>query len=271
MRVAIICGALCLVACWEPVTFAEPREVPEAALGEEMRTLRAQLGTKADPTQPTSSTSTGKSASPPPTGAAPHASDARMRFVEVTPEAAERGKAAFAMCVGCHGPEARGRVGIAPSLASESFLAAASDRFLIDTIKNGRPGTTMTPWGAALKDPRIHDIIAWLRTRTKVPAARLDDSPAKGDLAAGKKLFREVCATCHGRSGAGYQESGSGTGIGRKAFLASVTDGFLRHLIKHGKTRTPMRAFARGAPTAVANLESGEIENLITYMRASAW
>lgn len=258
-------------ACWEPITFIDDRHVPEAARGQAVHELEAKLAGKKKTEASSTTSSTPAQAKPAATGAPAPPADAKLRTVEVTAEAAARGQASFAMCVGCHGAEADGRVGIAPRLASPSFLAAASDRMLFETIKNGRPGTTMVPWGAALKDPQIHDIIAWLRTKTKTEPVKLDDSPVKGDAVAGGKLFREICAACHGRSGAGYQESGSGTGIGRKAFMSTATNGFLRYLIKHGKSQTPMRPFAEGAPAAVANLKTEEIENLIAYMRKSAW
>ncbi len=197
--------------------------------------------------------------------------DAQMRTVAVTPELAAKGQAAFAMCVGCHGQEADGRVGMAPRLDSESFLAAASDRMLIETISKGRTGTTMIPWLGALKIDQIEGIVAWLRTRNPVGPATLDESPIKGDSAAGAELFRSICAKCHGHSGAGYQEAGSGTGIGRAAFLSAVTNGYLRHLMEHGKSQTPMRPFGLHNPVAVANLTPRQIEDVIAHLRANAW
>jgi cbb3-type cytochrome c oxidase subunit III len=203
-------------------------------------------------------------------GAAPPP-DAEMREVKVTPEAAAVGKTAFAACAACHGADAEGRVGMAPRLASNSFLAAASDRMLRDTIVKGRAGTTMIPWGASMKPEQIDGVIAWLRTTHPAPAATLDESPLKGSVEAGADTWRAICSTCHGRSGAGYQESGSGTGIGRAVFLDTATNGFLRYIIRHGKDLTQMRAFAGKSPVAVANLTDAEIENVIAYLRAKAW
>lgn len=203
------------------------------------------------------------SAAPPP--------DAQMREVKVTPEAAAVGEATFAACGACHGPAAEGRVGMAPRLASDSFLAAASDRMLRETITKGRAGTTMIPWGASLKPEQIDGVIAWLRTKHPAPPAPLDESPLKGNVEAGELTWRAICSTCHGRSGAGYQESGSGTGIGRAVFLDTATNGFLRYIIRHGKDLTQMRPFAGKSPVAVANLTDAEIDNVIAYLRAKAW
>ena len=197
--------------------------------------------------------------------------DAQMRTVSVTPELAAKGQAAFAMCVGCHGPEASGTIGLGPRLDSASFLAAASDRMLIETIAKGRAGTTMVPWAGALKPDQIEGIVAWLRTRNPAQPATLDERPVKGDAAAGAGLFRDICAKCHGPKGGGYQAAGSGTGIGRAAFLSAVTDGYLRHLMEHGKSQTAMRPFSLRSPVAVANLTPREIEDVIAHLRANAW
>lgn len=200
------------------------------------------------------------------------ASAAGLRTIEVTPEKAKAGEAAFtATCVACHGPTAEGRVGMAPNIVSKSFLAAASDQMLIETISKGRTGTTMVPWGPSLGDEKIESIIAYLRTKQPVAPAALDERPNKGDVAAGESIFANICVMCHGRHGAGYQEAVSGTGIGRKVFLDTVTDGFLRYIIKHGKSQTKMRPFDQKSPIAVANLSDEEIEDVIAYLRKQAW
>ncbi|MEZ4471751.1 MAG: c-type cytochrome [bacterium] len=236
--------------------------MPEAARGAERRRLEAEIAElKAHAGEP------GASAEGP-AAAAP--ADATLRSLPADPAAAARGKAAFASCAGCHGAEAEGRVGIAPRLNSATFLAAASDRFLVDTITHGRAGTTMIGWGQSLGAPAIQDIVVYLRSLSPVPPATLDESPLAGDAEKGAATFGSICATCHGRHGGGYQETGNGTGIGRRAFLASATNGFLRHLVRHGKSDTPMRPFT-GARTSVANLDPAEIDNVIAYMRASAW
>jgi len=244
-----------LIGCWGPIDRGAPREIPEAARSAEFKALKAALAESAGN----------------PAGGAPAGGDRQMRTIAVNAEAAARGKIAFATCAGCHGLEGEGRVGMAPALASRSFLAAASDRMLVATITHGRAGTTMTPWGPALGQEKIEDIVAWLRTEVPTEPAELDESPLEGHVPTGEKSFREICATCHGRSGAGYQESGSGTGIGRQAFLSTVTNGYLRYVITHGKSQTAMRPFALDAPTAVANLDPQEIEDVIAYLRHQAW
>ena len=252
MRYQVLFVTALFVGCHSPGERPEPRDAP--GFGEAAAPAPASAPARA-------------AASP---QSAPPA-DPALRTVQLTPANVKLGAEKFAACAGCHGLHAEGRVGIAPRLASETFLSAASDRMLVETITAGRPGTTMIPWGASMKRGEIEAIVAWLRSKAPSEPARLDDSALAGDVETGQHLFRTICATCHGRSGAGYQESGSGTGIGRKAFLGAATNGFLRHVIKHGKSNTQMRAFAKGAPTAVADLDDKEIESVIAYLRTSAW
>ena len=203
--------------------------------------------------------------------AAAHAADGPARTVQVTKEKAAAGRLVFQKCAVCHGSEAEGRVGMAPRLASKSFLAAASDAMLLNTISQGRTGTTMIPWGSILKSEELEAVIAFLRHETPTEPVALDETPVKGDAANGSKLYRDICAACHGRSGAGYQEAGSGTGIGRKAFLEQASDGFLRYIIKNGKSDTQMKPFDKKRFTAVADLSAREIEDVIAHLRAAAW
>jgi mono/diheme cytochrome c family protein len=203
--------------------------------------------------------------------AASEASAQKMRWVVASAKNIELGRASYGTCMGCHNIDATGRIGIGPRIASESYLAAASDDFLIQTIRDGRPGTTMVPWGAVFGEAEIEGVVAYLRSLYPVEPAVLDESDLRGDPENGAVVFRSICSGCHGRSGAGYQETANGTGIGRKAFLDSASDGFLRYIVSEGKSQTKMRGFAAKNVTAVANLTDQEIEDTIAYLRANAW
>lgn len=187
-------------------------------------------------------------------------------------KAAEEGHEVFrTKCSACHGQDAEGRLGIGPRLASKSFLAAATNQMLTKTIKEGRAGTTMVAWKNSLSDADLTRVIAYLRSTVPHTPAYLDESPLEGNAERGGEIFKGVCSRCHGRNGGGYVESAAGTGIGRRAFLASVTDGYLRHVIEQGKTETPMRGFEGTDPAALANLSMDEIDDIITYLRKEAW
>ncbi len=222
-----------------------------------------------DPKKPTTKADAGTTAGA--KGKAPAAVKSKSRTIEVTAAKAAEGKTLYATCAGCHGAEGEGKVGTAPRLASKSFLAAASDEMLVKVIAEGRTGTTMIPWKTTYKPAQIEAIVAYLRTQTPSEPITLDEKPLAGDAEKGAEVFSSICSACHGRTGGGYQETASGTGIGRKGFLDGTSDGFLRYIIKNGKDQTAMRPFDKKAKTAVANLTDAEIENVIAHLRKSAW
>lgn len=208
---------------------------------------------------------------PPVLGSQSPAPADKQRSVEVTNKRVQAGKALYATCVGCHGDNAVGRIGIGPRISSETYMAAASDAFLMDTIAKGRAGTTMPAWGTSLSDDQIASLVAYLRSLHPSEPAKLDHTPAQGNVANGRAVFRDICSGCHGRHGAGYQETANGTGIGRKAFLDTAPDGFIRYIVKHGKTLTQMKGFDEKDRTAVANLSDKQVNDTIAYLRANAW
>ena len=88
---------------------------------------------------------------------------------------ANRGAAIFIRyCAGCHGVGGHG--GVAPELANPTFQQAASDAFIVTTIRNGRQGTAMPSFqpnvagSRRLSDAEIADLLAFVRALG--PAAR---------------------------------------------------------------------------------------------------
>ena len=78
-----------------------------------------------------------------------------------------RGMALFAQnCAGCHGVAGRG--GVAPELANLTFQQAASDEFIVTTIRFGRQATIMPafqrPGTTGLNDAEIADLLAYIRS-----------------------------------------------------------------------------------------------------------
>ncbi len=205
-------------------------------------------------------------------GAAAHA-DGLFRADQTPGDAAAvaLGQSQYLMCAACHGQDGEGKVGIAPRLNSTNYLAIASNAFLRDTIVKGRAGTNMAPFGAGMSPEAVDGLVAYIRSWQTTPGLVLDEGPLTGDVATGEQLYKDICARCHGRSGAGYSESGSGTGIGRAGFLDVASDGFLRAVILEGKDNTAMRAFDTRSPVAVADLERSEVDAIIRYLRANAW
>lgn len=194
-----------------------------------------------------------------------------MRWIKNDSATVAKGQALFAACGACHGMQGEGRQGIGPRLNSKTFLAAASDDLLVQTISQGRAGTTMIPWGTTYKKEDIQSIVAYIRSLNPAPAATLNESPLNGDATRGSDVYSTICAACHGKSGAGYQETANGTGIGRAAFLDSVGNGFLRYIIKHGKSGTQMKPFNKDSKVAVANLTDQQVDDVIVYLRSKSW
>jgi mono/diheme cytochrome c family protein len=135
------------------------------------------------------------------------------------------------------------------------------------TIRDGRTGTGMPPF-AHLGRQKVEAIVAYLRSHTteKNISAQVDAQPkSQGDPRLGQFWFDQICATCHGPNGDGYAAGGTGTAIGKSAFLDKASDGFIRVTIKDGRSNTRMLGFS--GPAAMAALSDGEIDDIIAYLR----
>jgi len=83
-------------------------------------------------------------------------------------DAASGGRLYAEACASCHGAQGEGREG--PALANPGLLRHATDRYLVETIRGGRLGTSMPAFGAAspahrlLADPEIESIVTFMRT-----------------------------------------------------------------------------------------------------------
>lgn len=177
-----------------------------------------------------------------------------------------------AVCSSCHGANGQGMryPGLAPnpSIANPDFLSLASDDFLIATIRKGRPGRPMLAWGDrenGLSDDELRALVAYIRQLGGNIQPIPDTMPplwARGDAAAGERLFTANCAGCHGQRGIG----GEGPALGNKVFLENVTDTFLAETIIRGRRGTVMQGFATPSTVRPA-LTRAEIESIITYIR----
>ncbi len=89
-----------------------------------------------------------------------------------------RGETLFGQnCSGCHGRAGRG--GIAPEIGNPTFQDAATDEFIVTTIRSGRSGAAMPafqrPGASGLSDEAIGDLLAFIRSfgsNRRVPAAK---------------------------------------------------------------------------------------------------
>jgi len=79
------------------------------------------------------------------------------------PQAVENGARLFkrVSCHGCHGGNARGGTG--PDLTDDEWLRAPSDEMIFNVIRNGRPGTMMSPFKEDLADEQIWYLVNYIR------------------------------------------------------------------------------------------------------------
>lgn len=195
-----------------------------------------------------------------------------MRFGER--EFAKDGETIYtAVCSSCHAADGRGTrfPGLVPnpSITSPEFLQLASDDFLFQTIRNGRPGRPMLAWGDRVNgfnDEEIRAVIAYIRWLGGNIQAQPDSKAqlwARGDASYGATLFTSNCAGCHGKNGVGAD----GPALNNKMFLSSVSDTFLVGTITRGRSGTVMQGFGDPSPIRRA-LTQAEVESIVVYIRS---
>jgi len=92
---------------------------------------------------------------------------------------AEKGKALFAQnCAACHGTAGKGDGAAAAALnpkprdlTDKAYIGGLKNEYLIDIVKKGGAAVgksaAMPPWGAAMKDDQIRDVITFVRSLAK--------------------------------------------------------------------------------------------------------
>ncbi|MBI3680771.1 MAG: c-type cytochrome [Acidobacteria bacterium] len=175
-------------------------------------------------------------------------------------------------CAGCHGLEGQGRraPGMAafPSIANSDFLSRVEDEFLANTIRSGRPGRRMPPWGekeGGLRPEEIQAVIRHLRSLGGVEA-RPDSKPARwvsGNKEEGRQLFAASCSGCHGAKG----EGGEGPALNNQVLLSKATDTYFVETIGKGRRGTGMAGFEEPS-TVRRTLTRLEIESIVSFIRS---
>jgi mono/diheme cytochrome c family protein len=148
-------------------------------------------------------------------------------------------KTYFKRCVWCHGVEGGGDGPSADRLFTRprNFIQGTFkirwtdsgelplDRNLIDTVKNGLPGSAMPPWGEVLSDDEIESVVQFVKTLVQdrdfldedeeVTTQDFGKNPwgttgpyhlgiPQADIDAGKEVFlKNKCFECHGGEGRG--------------------------------------------------------------------
>jgi cytochrome c oxidase cbb3-type subunit III len=124
-----------------------------------------------------------------------------------------QGRSAFAEnCAPCHGAGGGGGRGY-PNLNDDDWIWGGTLDEIAQTIRHGvrsadaetRQGAAMPAFGrdGVLKRADIDNVTEYVRSLAGLPV------DAKADLAAGKKIFADNCAVCHGEAGKGKRELGA--------------------------------------------------------------
>ena len=72
-------------------------------------------------------------------------------------------------CQNCHGNQGRGDGALAgdltppPADLSSQRVQSQYDQEILETIRNGRPGTSMPSWKEDLSEEQLHDVLAFIR------------------------------------------------------------------------------------------------------------
>lgn len=177
-----------------------------------------------------------------------------------------------AYCSACHAPDGKGRnygsMEIRfPAIGSPDFLDLASDSFIEETIRGGRPGRRMPAFAANLTPDEIKLLVGHLRSLAPardaaVEVPRTDWSIGTGDAAAGRNLYNRNCAGCHGQNGTGR----IGPALGNPGFLKVATTEYIAGTIERGRAGTPMPAFGRD-DVRYSRLTAAEILNITAYIK----
>ena len=166
-------------------------------------------------------------------------------------------------CGACHGSGGEGRpyagqgFGV-PTLSNQDFQSVASQEYILLTLIEGRGGRMMASWStrvSRLQDEEVREIARALR-RWRSPSRPTGTIlQTRGSRSDGEKVYRLLCAQCHGEHG----EGSLAKGITNPDFLALASDRFLLETIMNGRSNTAMPSWSR--------LSDQELANLLAFVR----
>jgi mono/diheme cytochrome c family protein len=169
-------------------------------------------------------------------------------------------------CSGCHGDLGEGGENptrpndiIAP-ISTAEYLKTRDDVTLRSVISQGQPNFGMSPFGSAfggpLDDDQIDSLVAYMRSWEADPPVELPpEVPAETIALSGFDIFAEICAQCHGFTGAGD----IGPSLQDPTFRNSHTSQDIFNTINEGHDATDMIAWG-------AVLSSEQIEELVHFI-----
>jgi mono/diheme cytochrome c family protein len=193
----------------------------------------------------------------------------------LTPESIHAGEGVFfEYCSGCHGRRADGRgpesLNLDPkpqNLRNAQFVKHLSDERMYASISGGVRGTAMPAWELNLAPERRWNVIHYIRSLTADDTISLPNSIARQAVdpdvknplpadehsaAAGRKIFFNYCASCHGQKADGHGILAASlvpaprnlvavTSWGEKPFIEYLSDSRVYDSITNGVPGTSMQ------------------------------
>lgn len=101
-------------------------------------------------------------------------------------------------CSACHGPDARGQASLFPNLADVDWQWGSSAEQIEQTIRSGR-NANMLAWQPILGDDNVDLVASYI--------LQMGDSGSASH--AGKVVYDQNCAACHGNDGTGSELLGA--------------------------------------------------------------
>ncbi len=128
-------------------------------------------------------------------------------------------------CASCHGSTATGAPGF-PNLTDDDWLWGGDPQAIKTTILDGRTGA-MPAWGDALGPDGVDKVAEYVISLSGRP-----HDAAKAE--AGKEIFQNMCAACHGPDGKGNPAMGA-PNLTDDVWLYGGSPGAIRQTIAKGR------------------------------------
>lgn len=164
-------------------------------------------------------------------------------------------------CKMCHGEEGAGGIGI--PIHNSDFLAVASDRFLVETIRNGRNNTAM-PSRYDISRQEMIDLIAYIRSWGNRKGIDYRLNLPAGNIETGSLKYHYLCSRCHGEFG----EGDTGPSNLNRNFLLAASDSYLYETISKGRSNTAMFGWSVDVH-GDERLDDHDISDLIAFMKST--
>jgi len=191
-----------------------------------------------------------------------------------------------ALCARCHGVGGHGDGVIAQyldpqprDLTKGPFMKTKTRERLVDSVRNGVPGTSMAPWGRVLTDDQSAMLMDYILanitqggpskiTKRQVPGANpvqySDESAARGEA-----TFLNRCWGCHGKKADGHGPNADEIiprprNLRNGPFVRAASYARLHESIKYGVQGTAMPA--AGFDFALDDQAIGDVINFIYSM-----